>query len=343
MNIRYLELDALRGIAAVMVVFFHYSVRYGQLYSYQVEPLFKFDIGLYGVQLFFIISGFAISLTLEKTTHAVDFMVSRFSRLYPAYWAGVILTFAVVYWFSLPGREVDIKTAVINMTMLQTWFNYSNVDGVYWTLTVELCFYLIMWFLFAIKAMHRINVIALFWLLLIIGYGFVEKNGIYSIHWAVKLLLLLNHGALFIAGIMFFRIMHAEKLADYLIILLCLAAEYYLFGELAYLIAVYFLVFFLFSKNYLRFIAIKPLVFLGTISYSLYLIHQNIGYVIINAMRKADALNSFNVIVLPLMASIFLAALMQRYIEKPSLTFVRNRWQQSRLRTYLTNKDGRER
>lgn len=343
MNNRYLELDALRGIAALMVVFFHYSVRYGQIYGYPVEPFFAFDVGLYGVQLFFIISGFVISLTLENTANAVDFVISRFSRLYPAYWVAVILTFSVVYLFSLPGREVDIETAAINMTMIQTWFMRSNVDGVYWTLTVELGFYLIMLFLFAIKAIHRINIISFFWLLAIIAYGFLEKNGIYSFHWAIKLLLLLNHGALFIAGIMFYRIMQGGKFLEYFILLLCLATEYYLHDKVAFLVGIYFLVFLLFSKNLLRFLAIKPLVFLGTISYSLYLTHQNIGYVIINGLRKLDALNSFNVIVVPLIASILLATLMQRYIEKPSLVLVRSKWQRSRLRTYLTNTDRRER
>ena len=76
------ELDALRGIAAFMVLLFHYTSRYGSLYSQ--EQLFSVPWGQYGVQLFFITSGFVIYLTLEKTRKPMDFIVSRFSRLYPA-------------------------------------------------------------------------------------------------------------------------------------------------------------------------------------------------------------------------------------------------------------------
>ena len=143
MNQRYSELDAIRGIAALMVVIFHYSIRYGELYGYAVAPAFGFEWGRYGVQLFFIVSGFVIFLTLDKKPHTADFIISRFSRLYPAYWVAVVITFSFVYFFPLPGREVDIKTAIINLTMVQQWVGVANVDGVYWTLSLELSFYFI--------------------------------------------------------------------------------------------------------------------------------------------------------------------------------------------------------
>jgi peptidoglycan/LPS O-acetylase OafA/YrhL len=115
MNQRYSELDTIRGIAALMVVLYHYSVRY----EYPVNPLISFDIGKYGVQLFFIVSGFVIILTLNKTAHAIDFIVFRFSRLYPAYWVAIIVTFSTAYLFTLPGREVGIDASIINLSMIQ--------------------------------------------------------------------------------------------------------------------------------------------------------------------------------------------------------------------------------
>ena len=50
MKQRYLELDAIRGIAALMVVFFHYTVRYGQIYGYSVKPFFTFVVSIKGVR-----------------------------------------------------------------------------------------------------------------------------------------------------------------------------------------------------------------------------------------------------------------------------------------------------
>ena len=107
-------------------------------------------------------------MTLDKTAHAVDFVVARFSRLYPAYWFAVIITFAVVYSFHLPGREVDIQSALLNLTMIQKWLRVGNVDGVYWTLAVELSFYVVMYFLFITKQIKRIDFISAVWLFIII-------------------------------------------------------------------------------------------------------------------------------------------------------------------------------
>jgi peptidoglycan/LPS O-acetylase OafA/YrhL len=335
MKQRYSELDAIRGIAALMVVLFHYTVRYGQIYEYSINPIFSFELGKYGVQLFFIVSGFVIFLTLDKTVNAIDFVVSRFSRLYPAYWVSVILTFVIVYTFSLPGREVDLQSALVNLTMIQKWLEVDNVDGVYWTLAIELSFYLIMYILFITKQLKNIFNVTIVWLLMIIVVRFLETNNIIQIHWALKLLFLLDYGELFIAGIMFYKIMHNDNLSNYIILLLVLGTEYYLHGKLAYLIAGYFFLFLLFAKGYLHILSLKPLVYLGTISYSLYLIHQNIGYIIIRNLENYGLINPISIIIIPLVISIGVATIMQIYIEKPTLLFIRNRWKQSKFRSYL--------
>jgi peptidoglycan/LPS O-acetylase OafA/YrhL len=80
---RLLELDVFRGLAALAVVLFHYTTVYERTYDHHDEMLFDFSLGHYGVQLFFIISGFVIFMTLNRTKSALDFVVSRFSRLYP--------------------------------------------------------------------------------------------------------------------------------------------------------------------------------------------------------------------------------------------------------------------
>jgi peptidoglycan/LPS O-acetylase OafA/YrhL len=88
---RLLELDALRGIAAIAVVCFHLGL------SYQEESHKIFNLGVTGVDLFFIISGFVILMTLEKTKNWQDFIISRASRLYPVYWVCVSLTAALMF------------------------------------------------------------------------------------------------------------------------------------------------------------------------------------------------------------------------------------------------------
>lgn len=321
-----------------MVVLYHYSVRYGEIYHYVVDPFFSFNYGLFGVHLFFIISGFVIFLTIEKTTHTIDFIVKRFSRLYPAYWFAVLLTFSSVNIFSLPGREVSFQTALINLSMVQKWFHVRSVDGVYWTLAVELSFYFIMSFLLLTKQTKNIEIVSIVWLATIVLLEFLQVNYASTIHWVLDLMLLLNHGHLFISGIMFYKLMHENKnnFFHYAIIVASLLTEYYLHGRIGlYVIAIYFFVFLLFVKGYLKIIATKPLIYLGTISYSLYLIHQNIGYVIIQKLESNDLVNPVSIIIVPLFIVITLACLMQKYIEKPALNLIRGKWKQSSFYKYL--------
>ena len=342
MKQRYFELDAIRGIAALMVVLYHYTDRYGEIYEYAIDPVFRFNLGQHGVQLFFMVSGFVIFLTLDKTVHVADFIVSRLSRLYPAYWFSVALTFTVVHFFSLPGRAVDLQSAIINLTMLQKWFGVSNVDGVYWTLAVELSFYLIMVVLFLTKQIQRIELISFMWLCGIIFSQYLERHQSVHIPGRIELILLLKYGHLFIAGMMYYKIMHSKQVSRYFILFLALFTEYYLHGYLVIVIAMYFAIFFLFVHGYLAILAVKPLIFLGTISYSLYLIHQNIGYVIIQKLEAHNLANSISIIFVPIVVSIMIASLMQIFIERPMLLFVRAHWKEGALRRHLVKEAGNQ-
>jgi len=146
---------------------------------------------------------------------------------------------------------------------------------------------------------------------------------------------LANYGHLFIAGIMFYKILEGGRNRHYVIVMLALLVEYFLHGFQVILIALYFSVFFAFVNGYLSVISIKPLVFLGSISYSLYLIHQNIGYIIINQLESKGLATSFSIIVIPLVISILIASFMQIYIERPSLIFIRKKWYESSARKYI--------
>ena len=82
---RVLELDALRGLAALAVVFYHYTTRFDQLFGHTFPLPWSVSWGHYGVDLFFMLSGFVILMTLERTSDSWKFAWGRFSRLYPAY------------------------------------------------------------------------------------------------------------------------------------------------------------------------------------------------------------------------------------------------------------------
>ena len=52
------------------------------------------------------------------------------------------MTFEVVTRFGLPGREVSAKAALVNFTMMQHYFGVANVDGAYWSLVLQINFYI---------------------------------------------------------------------------------------------------------------------------------------------------------------------------------------------------------
>jgi len=97
----------------------------------------------------------------------------------------------------------------------------------------------------------------------------------------------------------------------------------------------FFIIFGLVVFNKANILASKPLVFLGTISYSLYLIHQNIGYII---MRELYQLNYHSAvgIGIALVSSIVIASLLVKYIERPSMTFLKKIYKK-RQETKLKN------
>ena len=85
------SLDALRSLAAVAVVVYHYTHAFDQSQYFPGYPpaWFSFGAGRYGVQMFFVISGFVILMTIGRVKGVGDFAYARFSRLYPPYWASL--------------------------------------------------------------------------------------------------------------------------------------------------------------------------------------------------------------------------------------------------------------
>ena len=322
-NKRLLELDALRGIAALTVVFYHYFYNYNEMYGHENIPVNWAYFGRLGVGLFFIISGFVIFWTLNRTEKPLDFIVSRLSRLYPAYWFALALSFATVFYFGLPGREVSFSDAVLNVLMFHEYLHIPHVDGVYWTLTVELTFYFWMFGVYLIGKLNKIE-----WIFIpLILISITHSAGLLTIPDPIYKIFILEYLPLFMAGISFYKIVHHDKTKITTgVLFLSLFSTIVIYSFTYFIVfSVFYLVFFLAVSGRLKFLAIKPFVFMGGISYSLYLLHQNIGYVVINEFYKYqwDPLLG---ILFAIFLSIMLALLISKYIEKPSMSFIRRHY-----------------
>jgi peptidoglycan/LPS O-acetylase OafA/YrhL len=143
---RLTQLDAMRALAAVSVMSYHYTHRFPQLYNPGVKPLFtNWNLDYIAISTFFMISGFVIFMTLERSARLRDFVLSRLLRLYPMYVLAIAITFTAMHIFGPENRAVGWKTVLRNLTLFQNWLGDGgrNVDGVYWTIGVEVNFYVL--------------------------------------------------------------------------------------------------------------------------------------------------------------------------------------------------------
>ncbi len=297
-------LDSFRAIAAMAVLLFHTT--------------FNFNFGRYGVQLFFIISGFVIFKTVESAKTAKEFVIKRFFRLYPAYWIAIIITTIFVNLYST-SKHVSVKEFLFNLTMFQEHFKVDNVDWSYWSLTPELFFYFYMTVLIFFNATKYIFPTCIVWLTIVLcNYFFkIEDHFIWIKFFNIR------HGQLFIAGIMFYRIFtkKGNVLYNYIMIgltfitsMLVYTAQYNL-RDIAIIIPLCYTLFILFIYGKLNFLKFKPLVFIGSISYPLYLIHQRIAFTI---KENYDYTSNPILVILLILTFIVVAYFIHLLIENPT-------------------------
>lgn len=314
------QLDALRGIAALMVVVYHYLHLYDARYGHSFAVPDWLHLGQSGVYLFFIVSGFVIFWTLNRSERPMDFVFSRFSRLYPPFWVALIITFAFVSLVGPSNREVSWETLLVNTTMFHEFFGYAHVDGVYWTLSIELAFYILAFAALVCGLLRFADYVCLAWLavsfaqvLLALDLGLIEKA------------LLLKYNLLFVSGIAFYRLWSGQGrwLPGVCIALATVLAWLRFDTELALTITVWVAVFALVIRGGLQWLNQRVLLWLGSVSYSLYLIHQNIGYGLIQWGYEAGVSPLISVGG-SLLISFILAHLITRWVEQPALSALRH-------------------
>lgn len=125
-------LDATRGIAVLAVVLAHTLDYFSDRYANFVE------IGNAGVVLFFMCSGYVIAISLDSLSFR-RFWIRRFLRLYPLYWCSILI------FVALGLSETEAAGAILfNATMLQGIVGLPHVSGIYWSLGVEISFYMLL-------------------------------------------------------------------------------------------------------------------------------------------------------------------------------------------------------
>lgn len=150
-NDRLHHIDAMRAIAALCVVIMHFCTTLpgDAINTNLISKVMTLDLGRIGVVLFFAISGFVIPSSLQSGQHKAIFWIRRFFRLYPAYWVSICAV-VLAQWL-LHDTTFSIRQIVANTTMLQNFLHFENIEGVYWTLKVELIFYVMVYLSFCCR------------------------------------------------------------------------------------------------------------------------------------------------------------------------------------------------
>ena len=325
---RFALLDGLRLAAALAVLAFHYTARETDAWATPISRQAPgvFDVskyGVFGVDLFFVISGFVILMTAWQRP-INDFVASRVSRLYPAYWVCVVVTALVLFldgarWF----RASDV---LINLTMLQEAFGVQHIDGVYWTLWVEMRFYALMaLFILVGITERRLLAFAVSWPIIA---AVAEKTHLDFLAYV----LVWQHAALFAGGMVIFLIgRNGHSLLRWLALgftaLMAFAtstpeaAERILgtTGAGVPSVAAVGAVFLCFAAvavvtlTPLRRIQWRWLTLAGALTYPLYLVHEQIGWVVI---RHTQQLGWVPAVMLAAITAVVLAAAVHFLVER---------------------------
>jgi peptidoglycan/LPS O-acetylase OafA/YrhL len=185
-------LDALRGIGAMAVVAEH-------LLPWFVPALrpYWFSLGVYGILVFFLVSGYIIPTSLERHGDVRAFWISRIFRLYPLYLTVTALVLALAWWVPVRAEVPRDGSAVAaHATMLLDVVSVGGVVDTMWTLSYEMVFYLMVTALFLVGAHGRSGLLSMLFAALAVVVGLVAPGAVLVGGWPAYVT-----GGIFAAGL----------------------------------------------------------------------------------------------------------------------------------------------
>lgn len=334
MKSRMSFLDGLRGLAILLVLGYHAFVRWSNLVpfgdTYSNFPLFKH--GWLGVELFFLISGFVIFMTLDRTKDFKLFIYKRWIRLFPAMIIASIIIYLTAPFFSeRPAGIPNLLSLIPGLTFIEPYWwskllsvDINSLEGSFWSLYVEFKFYVVAGLIYFILG-RKYLVPALF--ILFIGslatshLSEITDNRIIYLLNDLSWLLSLSYFGWFCSGALFY-LWHQTKNELYFYAGTAVAILSSFFIEIPESIigALVISIFFALSlrvKIIQRFLTLKLFMFFGFISYPFYLLHENFMVsIIIKLPAFFPWMNMFLYPLIPIVILSFVSLIIAKYFEK---------------------------
>lgn len=335
---RLQQLDALRGLAALGVVLYHFTLGYPRRFDWLGDPpALSLPWGGFAVRLFFVISGFVILITLERSPGPVAFARARLARLYPPYLACLALTVLLIVLTGFNPRAIGSGDALASLTMVPTLIGYGHVEPAYWTLTREVCFYALAATAFFALGARRFDRFVIGWLFVSIAANLsVAGPNFYAPRTpidVISIVLNVQFSYLFALGLFAGRF-HRGEGTPLLVagIGLALAAaavsEWPVLRRPDFAAPVKALLYaglvFASARAWLRPLDNRLFLQLGALSYALYLVHETIGFFVIHELQQAGLSASLSVLA-ALLTVCLLAAMVRTGVELPGQRLLKGR------------------
>lgn len=307
------HVDILRGFAALSVVWFHLTGSSGS--SEEIASMGK--LGYLGVEVFFVISGFIIPISMANRAFVINkfwqFIGKRIIRLDPPFLASMAIGVALPYITMGAGYSPPSAAQILgHLGYLNAILGLDWISPVYWTLAIEFQFYIFVGIIFPLaNASNSRIAIPLFTILALVPL--LSQNTSLLPYWI----------GLFLIGMCGFRILtHKEKWPIIIAVTSTFIASHTV-GTAEALAGSLALIFLLFGQSIKFGRAKDALLWVGGISYSLYLTHWNIGITAIAAARYLPFARDFEiaVVILGVLASLAGAKVLYIIIERPSINW----------------------
>ena len=289
--------------------------------------------GTIGVAVFFVISSIYAARGIEKINNFnfFSYMVGKLKRLYPAYFVSVIIIFLVTTIYYVPELSVNFVEFLANIFLLQRFTGINAVDGAHWYIS----FLLVMYFWIAVFHIFKIEkrcTTYIVWLLIstLFSTDFYSQLAMSSpleinskINAIINIVTLERYSAYIIGGIMLFFLSQKLDIKYVVVLIMCVIRNtVYVGGFNIGIIVILGLAVYMAYIGKLHFRQIYILDYLASISYALYLIHQNIGYVILEIFNRAG-MTSEIVVIVPILISLGLATFITYKVEQPVQKYFR--------------------
>lgn len=324
---------------------FHYLSRFSDDYPYANQFVEVGRYGWLGVDLFFVISGFVIALTLYDTRSPFDFLVRRVARLVPAMLICATISFLMLWWIDTPfaiAHRVGFAGFVPSLTFTDPWLwqkllpGTDYIDGAYWSLFVEVRFYF--WAALTYYLVGRRWFLPTFLvgaLMALCAYGLLPEK---SAKLAVLMLFFPHYLPLFCTGMLAHALHDGQRSLLVKLAFLLFAGlavwSVQVDGVIPMLITAAIVALFpilLYRRRWLAPLAHPALVLVGSSSYSLYLIHQYVGVSVITLLPPGQSMLVYAACLIALiLALIACGYLVYRTVEQPIQRGTRHwlkRWQ----------------